>query len=596
MLLASAATAAVVSLPLLAPPAVAQDGGSSSTTVAPTSTAAATGGAAVAGPIAADAGAKGRPLTTGGEALAAAGFVEEEVFLSGTAVIHGQRGAWGIDGRWSTTDIGERDYRTRLLVRRPADPARFSGSVYVSWLNVTGGFDTDPEWAQVGAEVVRQGAAWVGVSAQAVGIEGPLGARRWDPQRYGTLSMPGDGASYDIFTQAAEVLRTPGSVDPLGGLPGERRLIATGLSQSAQRLVTYLNAFQPRTGAFDGFLLLSRFRGAAPVGGAALPPAQAIDPDGSGDDPYLPDPLASLLAGPPLAKVRSDTDVPVFTVLTETESRQDRRITSPDGEHSRTWEIAGATHLDTTATAAIVAQLARDFPSVPRDQLECAQPNDLPTRYALRAALRGLAAWVDDGTLPPTAAPLERDADSGALQRDPDGNAKGGVRLPQLAVPTARYSGESTAEGYCGLTGSTVPFTEAQLARRYPTPTAYVDDLQAAVADAVEAGYLLEEDAAELLEVTSVPGTESTVASIVTNGVGRADPGSSSGASSGASSDAPASAERNEGSTVTAQSSSESRGWMATTGRDLITPLLGGLLLLLNGRVVLTIARQRRRA
>jgi hypothetical protein len=34
---------------------------------------------------------------------------------------------------------------------------------------------------------------------------------------------------------------------------------------------------------------------------------------------------------------------------------------------------------------------------------------------------------------------------------------------------------------------------------------------------------------------------------------------------------------------------------MATTGRDLITPLLGGLLLLLNGRVVLTIARQRRR-
>jgi hypothetical protein len=34
---------------------------------------------------------------------------------------------------------------------------------------------------------------------------------------------------------------------------------------------------------------------------------------------------------------------------------------------------------------------------------------------------------------------------------------------------------------------------------------------------------------------------------------------------------------------------------MATTGRDLITPVLVGLLLLVNGRVVLTIANQRRR-
>jgi hypothetical protein len=514
-LLAAPVGALVLLLALLAAPASAQDDGStSSSTAPPTSAAPADGAATVTGPIAADAGTKGRPITASIEDLAAVGYQEQELFLAGTAVIHGQRGSWDVDGRWSTTEVGERDYRTRLLVRRPADPARFSGTVYVSWLNVTGAFDHDPEWAQTGAEIVRQGAAWIGVSAQALGIDGPLGARRWDPQRYGSLSMSGDGASYDIFTQAAEAIRAPGAVDPLAGLGAERRLIATGQAQSAQRLVTYLNAFQPSTDAFDGFLLLSRFRGAAPIGSAALPPAQAVDPDGSSGRPYLPDPLAALLAGPPLAKVRSDTDVPVFTVLTETESRQARRSTSPDGEHSRTWEVAGSAHLDTTATAAIEARLQRDFPDVPLDQLECEQPNDLPTRYALRAALRGLADWVDDGDPPPVAPPLERDDGSGALLRDPDGNAKGGVRLPQLAVPTARYSGESTAEGYCELTGSTVPFTEAQLARRYPTPKAYASDFADAVDDAVEAGYLLPEDAADLLAGAPVPGIDATVASI----------------------------------------------------------------------------------
>ncbi len=599
VLLAAAAGALVVVFVLLAAPASAQDDGStsSSTTPPPTTAAPNAGAATVTGPIAADAGTKGRPITAATEDLAAVGYEEQELFLAGTAVIHGQRGPWDVDGKWSTTEVGERDYRTRLLVRRPTDPARFSGTVYVSWLNVTGAFDNDPEWAQAGAEVVRQGAAWIGISAQALGIDGPLGARRWDPPRYGSLSMPGDGASYDIFTQAAEAIRSPGAVDPLAGLDAERRLIATGQAQSAQRLVTYINAFQPSTHAFDGFLLLSRFRGAAPIGSAALPPAQAVDPDGSSGRPYLPDPLAALLAGPPLAKVRSDTDVPVFTVLTETESRQARRSTSPDGEHSRTWEVAGSSHLDTAATAAIRARLKRDFPDVPLDQLECKQPNDLPTRYALRAALRGLADWVDEGDPPPVAPPLERDDESGAVLRDPDGNAKGGVRLPQLAVPTARYSGESTAEGYCELTGSAVAFTEAQLARRYPTPDAYADDFTDAVEAAVDAGYLLPEDATDLLAGAPVPGIDATVASIAGGRGSTGDGGSDAASGSGASGSAGTGGTGDgSGATATAQSAGKAHGWMATTGRDLLTPLLGGLLLLLNGRVVMTVARQRRRS
>jgi hypothetical protein len=490
------------------------------------------------------------------------------------------------------TDLGSQPYASRLLERRPIDPSRFSGVVYVSWLNVSAAVDADPLWAQVGDEVVREGAAWVGVSAQSLGIEGPLGAKRWDPARYGDLSLNGDGPSYDVFTQAAALLRAGGASDPLGDLAGERHLVAIGGSQSAQRLVTYIDALQPTTHAFDGFLLVSRFRGAAPLGRALLPPAEAVDPDGSRDAPYLPDPMAAMLSGPPTAKVRSDTDVPVFTVLTETEAKQDRRVSSPDSDLSRTWEIAGATHADTTITKELGDQIHRDWPKVPLDQLECDQPNDLPTRYALRAALHAMSAWVADGTLPPTAPAIQRTS-AGELARDSDGNAKGGVRLPQLQVPTAAYSGESTGNGYCALTGSAVPFSAAQLAKRYASPEAYVTQLGSAIDAAVQAGHLLPDDAAEMLAVTAVPGSKATAAAIA---AGQVEAGTTGAAATPSAAGTAESEKATPPADVEAQQASRAeRGWMATTGRDLLTPLLAGLLLLLNGRVVMTIARQRRR-
>jgi hypothetical protein len=583
------AASAVALLGLTAAPALGQEDPTSSTT-APSSTTTTAPLPRVGSP---GEGTKGHPLASATDDLAAAGYTESESLLQGTAHLHGPAGVWRSDGEWDVSDLGPVDYATRMLVRKPADPARFDGVVYVSWLDVSAALDFDPVWAQVGEEVVRQGAAWVGVSAQYLGIEGPLGAKAWDPPRYGDLSSPGDGASYDLFTQAAEALRDGGEGDPLAGLAGERHLIAVGASQSAQRLVTYLNAFQPTSHAYDGFLLLSRFRGAAPLGRALLPPAEAVDPDGSHDLPYLPDPLAALLSGPPVAKVRADTDVPVFTVLTETEARRDRRITQPDGERSRTWEVAGATHADSTITAALEDQVRRDFPKVPLGQLECKQPNDLPTRYADRAALRALATWVTTGTPPATAPALERSR-GGDLVRDADGNAKGGLRLPQLSVPVAAYSGESSGTGYCGLTGSAVPFTEAQLAKRYDSPEAYVAQLSQAIDTAVQAGHLLPEDAAELLQVTAVPGTEATAAAIAS---GQVDVGSSTAAAGPAKAADKGGTDAAATPEVTAQQSSPaSRGWMATTGRDLLTPLLAGLLLLLNGRVVMTIARERRRA
>ena len=119
-----------------------------------------------------------------------------------------------------------------MIVRRPSDPEKFNGTVVVEWLNVTAGFDTSPDWQYGRIEMMRKGYAWVGVTAQSVGVQGPLlGLKTIDPARYGSLTHPGDIYSYDIYTQAARALRTPVGANPLAGLR-VKRLIADGESQS----------------------------------------------------------------------------------------------------------------------------------------------------------------------------------------------------------------------------------------------------------------------------------------------------------------------------------------------------------------------------
>jgi hypothetical protein len=66
-------------------------------------------------------------------------------------------------------------YKTRLLVYRPSDPKKFNGTVVVEWLNESAGADTAPDWIGDHTELIRQGFAWVGVSAQALGVNGGTG-------------------------------------------------------------------------------------------------------------------------------------------------------------------------------------------------------------------------------------------------------------------------------------------------------------------------------------------------------------------------------------------------------------------------------------
>ncbi len=92
---------------------------------------------------------------------AALGYTESEYVVTGTARSHAGDTA---------------DFATRVVLRRPSDPARFSGTLLAEWFNVSSGQDAAPDWSYLEEEILRRGHAWVGVSAQYAGVEGGGGS------------------------------------------------------------------------------------------------------------------------------------------------------------------------------------------------------------------------------------------------------------------------------------------------------------------------------------------------------------------------------------------------------------------------------------
>jgi hypothetical protein len=113
------------------------------------------------------------------------------------------------------------------------------------------------------------------------------------------------------------------------------------------------------------------------------------------------------------------------------------------------------------------------------------------------AAIDHLVRWVKDGTPPPTAPPIEITAvgPPAVMARDAAGNALGGIRLAEHAVPTAVNTGVNSGAGFCRLYGSHEPFDARTLAKLYPTHAAYVAKVKEVTEKNLKAGYILKFDA-----------------------------------------------------------------------------------------------------
>jgi len=440
------------------------------------------------------------------------GYEEAEYLVVGKANSFKLQSERRSDGRWDVTPDNSADFRTRILVRRPADPEHFSGTVVVEWNNVSGGIDASPDWALLHRYLAAAGHAWVGVSAQKVGIDGGgffdgIHLKLLAPDRYGTLVHPGDAWSFDIFSQIGELLRESKSNSLFGGLEPEH-LVAAGESQSAACLVTYINAIDPIARVFDGFFVHGR-------------PGMGVTLDGgfilsSAHLPEIQD-LAHAISDVG-ERIRDDVRVPVLVFQSETDvillggGLADQR----DTDAVRVWELAGAAHADTYLLNASryddgklgaerLAALMRPTSDLVIGRTATPINAGPQQHYVGQAALSHLVQWVTNGAPPPQAPRLELDADGATFRLDQHGNAIGGIRTPWVEVPTALLSGlGQTGEAFAMLFGRTEPFDDPTLSALYPGGNAeYVERFEASLDASIAAGFILAEDRTEILELAA---------------------------------------------------------------------------------------------
>lgn len=267
-------------------------------------------------------GTHGIPYLSSALDLASRGYIEKEYLISGTAQAYINDGPFLAHGIWNAIPNPgvTADFTVRLLVRHPTHAAQFNGTVLVEWLNVTGGHDIAPDWGWTHEELLREGYAYVGVTAQFLGARALQGWESGPADRYHAIFHPGDSFAHDIFSQAGQAITHPAAGDPrpLGDLtPRIKALLADGESQSAAYLVTYYNSVHPLHRVYHGFLIHS-----AGFGAPLSDDLAAVDTDGT----FIPPPPgvpATPFIFPPFPgeeiepQIRTDLGTPVLFVNNE---------------------------------------------------------------------------------------------------------------------------------------------------------------------------------------------------------------------------------------------------------------------------------------
>ena len=152
----------------------------------------------------------------------ALGYIEDEYFMSGTANVYTEK-----DKNHQVEPIFEgAPYTTRLLIRRPADPKKFSGNVVIEILNASAMMDIDRMWVNTWQYLTRNGDIYIGITSKGHVVDT---LKRFNPERYaeinwvnpmpereapqvqgpfGCLPQYEAGLYWDMQTDLARLLRT----------------------------------------------------------------------------------------------------------------------------------------------------------------------------------------------------------------------------------------------------------------------------------------------------------------------------------------------------------------------------------------------------
>jgi hypothetical protein len=434
--------------------------------------------------------------------LKAVGYVEEEVFASGKANVY--------DWTQAAADVRTPNapYTTRVLIRRPANAKKFSGNVVVEMLNPSNLFDLNIGWAISHAQIVRNGDAWVGITAKPVAV---VTLKQFDPIRYAPLSWKNplpvsdarncatvaqdstreteNGLVWDIHRQVAVWLRSDAASNPFRfGSKNSRveKLYAWGYSQTGGYLYTYINAIHPLDvrelgkPLFDAYLVAVA-SGPTPINQCA----------------------ARLNADDPRRQIRN-AGVPVMRIMTQSDYLGTIAMRRPDSDVApdlyRNYEIAGSGHASPHELyfAAAPGDLEKAGRAVPPMGCNEGPRSRFPSSLFFNAALRNLDSWVRQGVSPPRVDPIA--VVDGKPVLDEFGNVRGGVRSPFVDVPTATWNGNSTGPSFCRIAGHEVPFEASKLKALYSSHDAYVKAVRRSTETLVAARLIVKEDGKALIK------------------------------------------------------------------------------------------------
>jgi len=438
--------------------------------------------------------------TLGAPDLPKLGYVEEEFIVAGSANVYD----WLADGSLKVL-ASNGSYATRILVRRPAAAAKFSGNVVIEIMNTARRYDWAMLWGYMHDGLIERGDAWIGVTMPS----GVAGLTKFNPTRYAGLAFknpspgapcPGgnantvsdseEGLRWDMLSQLGALLKSTVASRPLASLRVQNVYMTT---QNVD-MVTYMNAIHPQAKldngkpVYDGYLMKS---------------------------PLAPSKINRCAAAPSKTDPRSiirNVGVPVIGVAAQGEVLATSAFRRPDSDVAtdryRLYEIAGASHIDKspyyslpvfadqTLTGGNVLGTpewpfaAKCDPDIPLTELPL-------MTYVFDAAFVNLDQWVRKGTAPPHGALIEvrnaGAADAGIVL-DQYGHGVGGVRSSYVDVPVATYFTNSNGPGTCAELGHKTSFDAARFNALYETPAKYASRVAQSVDALVRQRWLTESD------------------------------------------------------------------------------------------------------
>jgi len=351
-------------------------------------------------------------------------------------------------------------YKTRIVIRRPADNSRFSGLILAESMHPSGN-----PWMFHFTHVYSMSSGHIGVEILTSATQG---FTEFNPERYKDLQIA-NGQANEVIAQVGALLKSKQSDNPLAGL-APRKMILAGSSASAGVVVNYMPAH-----------MTWRLADMKPVYDGFLPTSNASN---------IP-----------------SVDVPTIQVPTMREVFQGNGPTRVDSDAAdnqiRIYEFAGMAHIDSRDAAAY-------YPD------PCKKPiSRFPLAVYMSVALNHLFAWVDKGTPPPHAdryyVDYNTDNDGSMLALDEFGNVRGGIRNPYVDVPAKSYHvpnsgseppiknphpfiaarGEAAQNQLCGLANYEEPLSAAQLKKLYKDKKDYQSRVQQRYDELVKQGWAL---------------------------------------------------------------------------------------------------------